>query len=157
MVDKVMFSSNSVEWGTPQNLFNHYNDKYNFAIDVCASDENHKCDTYFTIEEDALTQSWAQYGTCWMNPPYGRGLYDWMKKAYLESLKGCLVVCLIPARTDTKYWDEFCSRSTLTELLIGRLKFTGTGSNSCAPFPSAVITFSHGIETGAVKSVRLPK
>ena len=134
----VHFSSKTDLWATPQDFFDRYNAQYNFELDVCASAENAKCQRYFTIENDGLSQDW--HGVCWMNPPYGREIYNWMKKAYESSLNGAIVVCLVPARTDTKWWHEYAMKGHI-EFIRGRLKF-GNAKNS-APFPSAVVVFKH--------------
>ena len=134
----VHFSSKTDLWATPQDIFDRYNAKYNFELDVCASAENAKCQRYFTIENDGLSQDWN--GVCWMNPPYGREIYNWMKKAYESSLNGATVVCLVPARTDTKWWHEYAMKGQI-EFIRGRLKF-GDAKNS-APFPSAIVVFKH--------------
>ena len=97
---EVHFSSKTDLWYTPEDFFKKYDDKYKFEIDVCATDYNAKCDKYFTEEIDGLSQEWT--GICWMNPPHGRTIGKWMKKAYDSSLSGSTVVCLVPARTDTK-------------------------------------------------------
>lgn len=102
----VHFSSKSNEWYTPQYLFDELNEKYQFTLDPCASHENAKCDKYFTIEDDGLTKDWSK-DIVFMNPPYGRNIKHWIKKAYEESVKGATVVCLIPARTDTTYWHDY--------------------------------------------------
>ena len=73
-----------------------------------------------------------------MNPPYGREIIKWMEKAYMESLKGTLVVCLVPSRTDTKWWHEYATKGKIT-FIRGRLKFGG--QKNSAPFPSAVVVF----------------
>ena len=135
-VNRVMFSSKTDLWETPQHLFNELNTEFNFEIDVCALPENAKCKKYFTPEEDGLQQEWK--GTCWMNPPYGRQISKWVKKAYESSLKGATVVCLLPARTDTKWWHEYCMKGEI-RFIRGRLKF-GDAKNS-APFPSAIVIF----------------
>lgn len=132
----VHFSSKTDMWSTPQAFFDKYNDIYNFNTDVCASAENAKCEYYYTEEEDGLAQEWK--GVCWLNPPYGREIIHWMKKAYESSLKGATVVCLVPARTDTKWWHEYAMKGEI-EFIRGRLKF-GDAKNS-APFPSAVVIF----------------
>lgn len=134
----VHFSSKTDLWATPQDFFDRYNAQYKFELDVCASAENAKCQRYFTIENDGLSQDW--HGVCWMNPPYGREIYNWMKKAYESSLNGAIVVCLVPARTDTKWWHEYAMKGHI-EFIRGRLKF-GNAKNS-APFPSAVVVFKH--------------
>lgn len=144
MNNDLMFSSESNEWATPQAFFDELNKEFNFTLDVSATPENAKCACFFTKEENGLIQDWSK-DVCWMNPPYGREIGKWIEKAYLESRKGATVVCLIPARTDTKYFHEFCFKGEI-RFLRGRLKF-GNAENS-APFPSAVIIFrrEHALE-----------
>ena len=133
---KVHFSSKTDLWATPQDFFDKYNEIYNFSLDVCATKDNAKCSTYFTKEQDGLSKEWK--GVCWMNPPYGRDIKHWVKKAYESSLNNAVVVCLLPARTDTSWWHDYCMKGTI-EFIRGRLKF-GDSKNS-APFPSAVVIF----------------
>ena len=133
----VHFSSKTDLWYTSEDFFKKYDDKYKFEIDVCATDDNAKCDNYFTEEIDGLSQEWT--GICWMNPPYGRTIGKWMKKAYESSLSGSTVVCLVPARTDTNWWHDFAMKGDI-EFIKGRLKFGG--SKNSAPFPSAVVVFN---------------
>ena len=132
-----LFSSKTDLWATPQDFFDRYDRIYHFDLDVCALPENAKCRHFFTPEDDGLAQDWAPW-KCWMNPPYGRGIGQWVQKAWEESAKGALVVCLLPARTDTSWWHEYAARGRV-RFVRGRLKF-GDGSNP-APFPSAVVTF----------------
>ena len=131
-----MFTSNTDLWATPQSFFDKYDSLYNFNLDVCALPNNAKCKNYFTPEVDGLSQEWK--GICWMNPPYGREISKWVKKAYESSLEGATVVCLLPARTDTKWWHDYCIKGKI-EFIKGRLKFGN--SNNSAPFPSAVVVF----------------
>ena len=133
----VHFSSKTDLWYTPEDFFKKYDDKYKFELDVCATDDNAKCARYFTEEIDGLSQEWK--GVCWMNPPYGRTIKDWMKKAYESSLTGATVVCLVPARTDTNWWHDYAIKGEI-EFIKGRLKFGG--SKNSAPFPSAVVIFN---------------
>ncbi|MCD3321617.1 adenine methyltransferase [Clostridium botulinum D/C] len=135
-----MFSSDDMTWETPQDLFNKLDNEFHFTLDVCALPETAKCKNYYTPEIDGLKQEWK--GVCWMNPPYGRQIGIWLKKAYEESLKGIKVVCLIPSRTDTKYWHDYCMKASEIRFIKGRLKF-GKSTNS-APFPSAIIVFDNG-------------
>jgi phage N-6-adenine-methyltransferase len=132
----VHFSSKTEIWETPQDFFNKYNDLYHFTLDVCATPENAKCPNFFTKEDDGLSKDWS--GVCWMNPPYGREIGKWMKKAYESSLNGAVVVCLVPSRTDTMWWHEYAMKGEI-EFIKGRLKFGG--SKNSAPFPSAVVVF----------------
>ena len=143
MNDKVMFSSKSDVWETPQDFFDKLNAEFEFKTDVCATADNAKCENYYTPEQDGLKQEWQ--GNCWMNPPYGREIGTWMGKAYNSARKnGATVVCLVPARTDTKWWHTYGVRGEIT-YLKGRLKF-GDGKNA-APFPSAVIVFRPTVES----------
>ncbi len=138
----VHFSSVTDKWSTPQTFFDRVNDVYGpFDVDACASKENAKANVFYDESENGLTKPWCYdsgEGSVWMNPPYGRGIGEWVKKAYLESRNGCTVVCLLPARTDTKWFHEYCSRGTVI-FLKGRLKF-GAAKNS-APFPSMLVIF----------------
>ena len=134
---KVHFSSLSVEWETPQGLFDELAKEFAFDLDVCATPQNHKVDRYFTEEQDGLGQVWA--GICWMNPPYGRGISAWIEKAFCAAIhNGATVVCLLPARTDTRWFHDFCVKGEI-RFVKGRLKF-GKHYNS-APFPSMIVIF----------------
>ena len=90
----------------------------------------------FHSPKDGLKQAWR--GVCWMNPPYGSALPTWMAKAYASSLEGATVVCLVPARTDTRWWHDFAMRGEI-RLIQGRLRFGQ--ARFCAPFPSAIVVF----------------
>jgi phage N-6-adenine-methyltransferase len=134
----VHYSSKTDLWATPLDFYEKYNSIFNFGLDVCALPENAKCERYFTPDDDGLKQEWT--GVCWMNPPYGRDIGKWMKKAYESSLTGlAIVVCLVPARTDTAWWHDYATKGKI-EFIRGRLKFGG--SKHSAPFPSAVVVFS---------------
>jgi phage N-6-adenine-methyltransferase len=132
----VHFSSETDLWSTPQDFFDRLNAIYHFRTDVCATHQNAKCSHYFTKEDDGLSKEWG--GVCWMNPPYGREIGKWMKKAYESSQAGTTVVCLVPARTDTKWWHSYAMKGQI-EFIKGRLKFGG--SKNSAPFPNAVVVF----------------
>ncbi len=133
----VHFSSKTDLWATPQDFFNTLNAEFGFTLDVCALPYNAKCERYFTPEEDGLQQLWR--GVCWMNPPYGRTIGQWVRKAYESALEGATVVCLIPARTDTAWWHTWVMQAEEVRFIRGRLKFGG--SKNSAPFPSAVVIF----------------
>jgi site-specific DNA-methyltransferase (adenine-specific) len=137
-----MFSSKTVEWTTPQTFYDRLNREFDFTLDPCCTAETAKCDTYFTEADDGLSQSWAGHSV-FMNPPYGRTIKDWVRKAYEESRKpNTIVVALIPARTDTRYWHDYCMEASEIRFVKGRLKFGE--SNNSAPFPSAVVVFGSG-------------
>jgi site-specific DNA-methyltransferase (adenine-specific) len=133
-----MFSSNSVEWETPIELFNELDKEFIFTLDPCSTKDNHKCMDYFTKEDDGLNKDW-NYNNVFMNPPYGRNVIDkWIKKAYEESLKdNCVVVALLPVRTDTKWFHDYIIDKAEIRFLKGRLKFSN--SKDCAPFPSMIV------------------
>jgi phage N-6-adenine-methyltransferase len=135
----VHYSSKSYEWATPQDLFDRLHTEHQFDLDVCASHSNAKCPKFFTRAEDGLAQTWA--GRCWCNPPYGRQIGDWVRKAW-ESARTTaeLVVCLVPVRTDTRWWQEYViGTGAEVTYLPGRIRFNGAPAG--APFPSAVVVF----------------
>jgi site-specific DNA-methyltransferase (adenine-specific) len=134
----VHFSSKTVEWSTPQAFFDDLDAEFHFTLDVCASHSNAKCERYFTHQEDGLSQNWGME-RCWMNPPYGREIAIWMSKAFNASREGALVVCLVPARTDTAWWHDYAAKADEVRFVRGRLRF-GNAAHS-APFPSAVVVF----------------
>lgn len=136
MNTELHFSSKTDLWSTPQDFFDKLNEEFNFQTDVCASVENTKCARFFDETTNGLVQEWN--GTCWMNPPYGRGIKAWIRKAYESSLSGATIVCLLPARTDTSWWHDYVIRGEI-RFIRGRLKFGG--QKNSAPFPSAVVIF----------------
>lgn len=134
---KTLMSSERMDWETPPELFDPLDEEFHFTLDVCATAQNTKCKRFFTPEEEGLKQDWE--GVCWMNPPYGREVKVWMKKAYEESLKGATVVCLVPSRTDTFWWHEYAMKADEIRYVRGRVRFIG--AESSAPFPSALVIF----------------
>lgn len=139
MNQEVMFSSKTDLWETPQALFDELNREFGFQTDVCALPENAKCDEFYTQEQDGLSQQWT--GVCWCNPPYGRQVGKWVKKA-AES--DATVVMLLPARTDTKWFHDYILPKAEIRFIKGRLKFGG--SKNSAPFPSMVCIFRNEVE-----------
>lgn len=135
MINNGMFTSITDNWATPQNLYDALDYEFHFTLDPCASEENHKAPNYFTISDDGLKQDWGQH-TVFMNPPYGRKIGDWVKKAYLHSTTGGVSVALLPCRTDTNWWG-YVMRSDEIRFIKGRVKF-GAGTNP-APFPSCIV------------------
>jgi len=134
-------SSRANDWVTPQPLFDEWDRLFHFTLDVAASHQNYRVKKYFTIEEDALRQAWNN-DVCWMNPPYGRGLKKWIQKAHRESLRGAIIVGLIPARTDTSYWHKWIFPCADICFLRGRVKFLREGDIiDNAPFPSAMVVW----------------
>ena len=134
---RVLFSSKSENWETPLQFFQELDAEFHFDLDVCALPENAKCTRYYTPEDDGLSQPWN--GTCWCNPPYGRRISAWVKKAAESETT---VVMLLPARTDTKWFHEYIYGKAEVRFIKGRLKFGG--SKNSAPFPSMVVIFRGG-------------
>ena len=129
--------SKKYDWETPCDLFEQLNHEFAFTLDPCATQENKKCDRYYTLEDNGLIQSWAGE-IVFMNPPYGRLIGKWIQKAFEESQQGAVVVCLIPSRTDTIWWHNYCMHGEV-RFIKGRLNFSGHKHN--APFPSAIVIF----------------
>lgn len=138
-----LFSSKHMDWETPDVLFFRLNEEFQFTLDPCASFNNSKCEKFFTKEDDGLIQKWE--GRVFCNPPYGRGIGMWVEKAYRESrINASVVVCLLPVRSDTKWWHNWVMKSSQIRLLNRRLTFKG--SNNKSPVPSAIVVFSREIK-----------
>ena len=134
----VHFSSKTNEWSTPQDVYDKLHEEFGFGLDPCATKKNTKCFLYYTKEQDGLVQDWNNY-TVFCNPPYGREIGKWVKKA--SEAMGGVVVMLLPARTDTKYFHEYIYKKKKVEIrfIKGRLKFGGCKNS--APFPSMIVVF----------------
>lgn len=144
MINPGMMSSDSMEWGTPSDLFNEWNKIYNFGLDACASEQNAKCKTFFSLSDDGLSQSWQGFGPVWCNPPYGRTIGKWVEKCFMES-SDQIVVALLPARTDTKWFHRFIyhGKAYRMHFLNGRVKFIrADGKTGPAPFPSMIVVWA---------------
>ena len=131
------FESATVEWPTPQELFDELNAELGFTTDVAATNDNAKCAHYYTQEQDGLKQDWR--GVCWMNPPYGRAMVEWLKKAIRETWNETTTVCLIPARTNTAWWHDLCQKYGEVRFVRGRPKFGGADHG--LPQPLAIVVF----------------
>ena len=136
------FSSNRSDWETPRDLFNRIDSIWHFELDAASSDENALCERHFTKEQDGLKQEWGGVRV-WCNPPYGREIGRWVEKAWRESREnGAIVIMLLPARTDTRWFHDYCSKADEIALLKGRLRFTLNGiRQNSAPFPSMLVRF----------------
>jgi len=137
---KTMFSSKSPEWETPLSFYNKLDERWNFTLDPCCTNETAKCATFFTEKDNGLEMDWKGHRV-FMNPPYGRSVRMWVEKAYNEGLKhDTVVVCLLPARTDTRWFHDYCMKAQSIKFIKGRLKF-GEATAS-APFPSMLVVFN---------------
>lgn len=141
-MNKALFTSNNQKWETPIDLFNKLDTVFHFNIDLCAEDSTAKCNLYYTPYIDSLARDWCGLNY-WMNPPYGREQIEWITKASRDShLYDSTIVCLIPARPDTKVWQDIIFPTAKAVCFLrGRLKFGN--SKDAAPFPSALIIFSN--------------
>lgn len=145
-MQNVHFQSSNKEWETPESLFQPLKEEFNIVVDVCASLGNAKCKAYFDKKLNGLVSSWSlanEVGgvtaACWMNPPYGRGIEKWVRKAHEESLKGVTIVALLPARTDTSWFHGYIHNKHEVRFIKGRVKFVDAPSS--APFPSMIVIF----------------
>lgn len=126
---------------TPQALFDELDAEFGFTLDPCSTHENAKCEKHYTRGENGLSRSWDGERV-FMNPPYGRVIETWVRKAWLtvaESLNPrTLVVGLLPARTDTAWWHDYIQDKAEVRFLRGRVRYSGGGP---APFPSCVVVW----------------
>ena len=122
----VHFSSITDNWNTPKDFYEGLNEEFNFDFDPCPQDPTF----------DGLIIDWGKSN--FVNPPYSQ-ITKWIEKGWRESRRGKVVVMLIPSRTDTRWWHNYCMRAREIRFIKGRLKFSGYKNS--APFPSAIIIF----------------
>lgn len=135
----VHFSSKRGDHGTPQWLFDRLNERFKFKMDLAASGKNKLCDKYFSEKDNGLELTWPK-GWSWCNPPYGKSLIYWAKKAYEQSEEGRDCIMLLPARTDTKWFHQYILPFASAVIFIrGRLTFKGEPAS--APFPSMLVVW----------------
>ena len=146
-------------WATPRALFEELDREFSFEVDAAALPTNTKVPhRYITPEMNSLDQDWHKWGrSIWLNPPYGRGIEQWIKKAYDESLKGCTVAVLIFARTDTRWWQRWAMKAAQVRLIEGRVHFDKGGTVGPATAPSAVLVFSESLRVPQFSKVKLPR
>ena len=167
-----LMSSKNQSWETPDSVFTALEKIYGpFDLDGAASHDNFKCFLYCTEEglfqsypsgpflrygTDGLAARWHTIGNgkVWLNPEYSN-CAEWIRKAYEESQLGATVVCLIPSRTDTKYWHDYVMKASEVLLVKGRIRFVGAAAS--APFPSAVVVFRPGSHVPHFQSWSVPK
>ena len=126
-------------WSTPTDFYEKLNDEFHFSVDVAASDENSKCERYYTVKSNGLAQDWTGE-TVWCNPPYGRQIRQWVCKAYSTVREGkSTVVMLLPARTDTEWFHDYVYGKAEIRFVKGRLKFGNVDQR--ARFPSMVVIY----------------
>lgn len=154
MKTETLFSKNSDEWQTPEDLFQDLDREFRFDLDACATEINHMCDKYYSVSEDGLAQNWGG-STVWCNPPYSQ-IKAWVRKCYYEGHKpNTIVVLLIPARTDTKYFQNYILHRCELRFISGRLRFKGPGAIANAPFPSCLAIFRGPVEKEVSKQITI--
>ena len=140
MVSDTLFSSDRMDWETPQWLFDLLDDQYHFDLDACATKENAKCWNYYTVKDNGLKKKWE--GSVWVNPPYGREIGDWVDKAaqQIKYKRVQWIVMLLPCRTDTRWWHRsVMAKAKTIRFIEGRLQFVGAAG--AAPFPSVIVVY----------------
>ncbi len=152
-VGKINFSSDKVEYSTPLSLFEPLNKEFRFNTDVCASDKNAKCYNYFTVKDNAFTKNWR--GNCWMNPPFSKELRKWVKKAHDDSCKyGGTIVCLIPVRSNTKWWGEIIENAEV-RFIIGEVNFNDNERGLWLPM--CILIFGSKVKRGTFSIIKYKK
>lgn len=135
-VNQSWFKRIKTDYETPDYIFDPLNEEFGFTLDVAATPENAKTKRFFTKEHDGLSQKWE--GVCWMNPPFGREMKKWVKKAFDEWQTGCTVVCLLPVRSNTAWWHDYVMKGEV-RFIRGEVKFKG--HNNGLWLPMAIIVF----------------
>mgnify|MGYP001030497106 CR=1 FL=1 len=130
-ITRGLFSSTTCEWRTPKALYQALDAEFAFDDDPCPIGGT-----------DGLKREWGQ--CVYMNPPYGHEITPWVKRAYEHSLTGAVVVCLLPSRTDTRWWHEYVMKAREIRFIRGRLHFNDSPQG--APFPSCIAVFGTGKE-----------
>lgn len=150
-INNALYSSAKEDWETPPELFNELNKEFNFKCDLAANADNHKCDKYYSGYNSSLNCRWMPFdGPFWLNPPYGRDIKKWVKKAYEESKLGAKIVCLLPSRTGAAWFQDYVLGKAEIRFLRGRLKFVG--AKHSAPFDSVIAIYgSNVIDTNSVR------
>lgn len=123
MINKGLFTSNTDVWSTPPDFYKKLDEEFHFDFDPCPLNPTF----------DGLQVAWGGYN--YMNPPYGREIGKWVKKAS----ENPMTVCLLPARTDTRWFHDYIYGKAEIRFIRGRLKFGG--SKNSAPFPSMIVIF----------------
>jgi len=140
-----MGSSIKQNWETPVQFFNELNKEFGFTLDPCAEVSTAKVNKFYSKEDNGLIQSWANE-ICFINPPYNNQK-QFIEKAINEKINGCLSVCLIPARTDTKLFHDLLVPNCEIRLIKGRIKFKSDGELKNSPFfPSMLVIIGKDIK-----------
>lgn len=132
------YNGNGRHWATPPEIISPLEAEFQFTLDPCCTPATAKAPRYFTEADDGLSQSWAGERV-FMNPPYGREIYAWTKKAREEAAKGALVVGLLPASCDLAWWHEDVVGHAEVRYIRGRVRFLTDGRYRASGFFASVI------------------
>lgn len=143
-MNKALLSSKKMDWCTPQYVFDSLDQEFHFVLDAAATDKNKKCGLFYSPENSGMDHSWNVGGAVFCNPPYGRQIGKWVKKAFEESKLGVTIVMLIPARTDTSYFHDYIYGKAEIRFIKGRIRFADEYGNTSAPapFPSMIVIYN---------------
>lgn len=134
------YNGNGREWATPPEVFDPLHAEFAFTVDACATPENAKCSRFWTEAENGLMQDWRGERV-FMNPPYGREVYAWTRKARTSG--AAVVVGLLPASTDLAWWhDDVAGAGAEVRYIRGRVRFLTDGPYRASGFfPSVVVVW----------------
>lgn len=148
------------DWSTPWPLFAALDREFQFTLDAAADQHNRKCERwlegphneprqcFYCADRPDLTLCCVCHGTkvladctcglcadwlehtVFLNPPYGRGLENWIRKAREASLAGATVAVLLPANTDTAWFAMVFTGAAEIRFLSGRVNFEGSTSTN---------------------------
>jgi phage N-6-adenine-methyltransferase len=132
------YNGNGRLWGTPPEVFDPLHAEFDFTLDPCAAPDTAKCSLFFTEDQNGLEKSWLGHRV-FMNPPYGREIYAWTRKARLEQQNGVLTVGLLPAATDLSWWHEDVMGHAEVRYIRGRVRYLTGGPYRASGFFASVI------------------
>jgi phage N-6-adenine-methyltransferase len=136
------YNGNGREWITPPEVFDPLHAEFAFTLDPCATAASAKCPRFFSEAENGLEQSWAGERV-FMNPPYGREIYAWTRKAREEAERGALVVGLLPASSDLAWWHDDVVGRAEVRYIRGRVRFLTDGPYRASGFFASVVVIWH--------------
>lgn len=133
------YNGNGRHWETPPEIFKPLEQEFRFTLDPCATPESAKCALFFTEADNGLEQDWSGHRV-FMNPPYGREIYAWTRKARIEAQRGTLVVGLLPASSDLAWWHNDIIGFAEVRYIRGRVRFLTGGPYRASGFFASVVT-----------------
>jgi phage N-6-adenine-methyltransferase len=138
-------------WSTPPHIFKALDAEFHFTVDVCADQENKKC-KHWMHRVDCLRRTWI--GTCWLNPPYGKEISEYLGKAKESAVAGATVVCLVPGRTNAPWWHEHVMRAAEIRFVRKKLAFISDDGTEGVPSWGTVIAIFRPLDySGAMPKV----